>query len=409
MSHRFPAGFIRPGYDPLKVPNAPTGVSASGGDASASVSFTPPTNVGGSAISAYYAVSNPGQITASAASSPVSVTGLTNGTAYTFTVWALNTYGPSPYSAASGSVTPVANPNRGLFAGGYGPDSGTYYNIIDYVTISTTGNATDFGDLTRAMQGTAAAGSSTRALFIAGYNGGFGGTQSRVDYVTIASTGNAASFGSILPSADLAWGGAASNSTRAMYCGGSPTTNVVQYFTIATTGNATDFGDLTIARYYAAACANSTRIVVGGGQTGAGSTARIDYVEIATTGNFTTFGSLLTGVDPREWPSGCSTSTNAFFIGGPGNGSSIAYVSFSSLGNSQSWSSLGYGVYSGGSTSSTTRGVVGGGNVYAGSNATNTITYFSVSSAGAAADFGDLTVGRSGGIASTSSTHGGLQ
>ena len=52
MSHRFPAGFIRPGYDPLKVPDAPTGASAtggdasaSGGDASASVSFTPPSNV----------------------------------------------------------------------------------------------------------------------------------------------------------------------------------------------------------------------------------------------------------------------------------------------------------------------------------------------------------------------------
>ena len=107
MSLRPPAGFIRPGYDPLKNPNAPTIGTATGGDASASVSFTPPANVGGSAITAYYAVSNPDQITGTGASSPVSVTGLTNGTAYTFTVWAENTYGPSPYSAASGSVTPT--------------------------------------------------------------------------------------------------------------------------------------------------------------------------------------------------------------------------------------------------------------------------------------------------------------
>jgi len=102
---RSPSGFIRPGFDPLKNPDAPTGVSASGGDQSADVSFTPPSNVGGSAVSAYYVVSNPGGITAS---SPVSVTGLTNGTAYTFTVWALNTYGPGPFSAASNSVTPLA-------------------------------------------------------------------------------------------------------------------------------------------------------------------------------------------------------------------------------------------------------------------------------------------------------------
>lgn len=60
MPLRPPAGFIRPGYDPLKVPDAPTGATAAGGDASASVSFTPPTNTGGSAITQYTAVSTPG-------------------------------------------------------------------------------------------------------------------------------------------------------------------------------------------------------------------------------------------------------------------------------------------------------------------------------------------------------------
>ena len=65
--HR-PAGFIRPGYDPLKNPDAPTGASATAGDASASVAFTAPSNPGGSAITAYYAVSNPGNFTGTAAS-----------------------------------------------------------------------------------------------------------------------------------------------------------------------------------------------------------------------------------------------------------------------------------------------------------------------------------------------------
>ena len=108
MPLRSPAGFISAFFDPLKNPNAPTIGTATAGDASASVAFTAPSNVGGSAISSYSALSTPGGIVASAASSPVTVSGLTNGTAYTFAVWANNTYGPSVFSASSNSATPVA-------------------------------------------------------------------------------------------------------------------------------------------------------------------------------------------------------------------------------------------------------------------------------------------------------------
>lgn len=136
MSMRYPAGFIRPGFDPLKNPNAPTIGTATGGDASASVAFTPPANVGGSAISAYYAVSNPDRVTVSGATSPINVTGLTNGTAYTFAVWALNTYGPGSFSGTSNSVTPVDTPTTigqaygGGFYGGKINVSGTQYYLI---------------------------------------------------------------------------------------------------------------------------------------------------------------------------------------------------------------------------------------------------------------------------------------
>ncbi len=99
-------GYIRPGYDPLEVSNPPTSAAATAGSASASVSFTAPTNVGGSAITNYYAVSNPGQITASSVTSPIAVSGLSNGTEYTFKVWGENSYGPSAYSAPTGAVTP---------------------------------------------------------------------------------------------------------------------------------------------------------------------------------------------------------------------------------------------------------------------------------------------------------------
>jgi YVTN family beta-propeller protein len=89
------------------APGAPTGVSASPRSRSATVSFTAPASDGGSPITTYTVSASPGNITASGFGSPITVTGLTNGTAYTFTVTATNAYGTSPTSAPSNPVTPV--------------------------------------------------------------------------------------------------------------------------------------------------------------------------------------------------------------------------------------------------------------------------------------------------------------
>ena len=93
---------------PSTVPNAPTSVVASAGDGSASISFTPPSNNGGSAITGY-TVTASGGITATGSSSPITITGLTNDTAYTFTVKATNANGDSTASASSASATPREN------------------------------------------------------------------------------------------------------------------------------------------------------------------------------------------------------------------------------------------------------------------------------------------------------------
>jgi uncharacterized protein YhjY with autotransporter beta-barrel domain len=91
------------------VPGAPAIGTATAGDAQASVTFTPPTSNGGNAITSYTATSIPSGITGTCAASPCTVTGLTNGTAYTFTVTATNTVGTGAPSAASNSVTPKGN------------------------------------------------------------------------------------------------------------------------------------------------------------------------------------------------------------------------------------------------------------------------------------------------------------
>ena len=93
-----------------KRPDAPTIGTATLGNAQATVSFTAPSSDGGSVITSYTATSSPGGITGTlsqAGSGSITVTGLTNGTAYTFTVTATNAIGTSTASAPSGSVTPA--------------------------------------------------------------------------------------------------------------------------------------------------------------------------------------------------------------------------------------------------------------------------------------------------------------
>jgi len=87
------------------VPGAPTIGVATAGNAQASVAFTAPASNGGSAILDYTATC--GTASATGAGSPVVVTGLANGTAYTCTVVARNAIGSSAPSAASNSVTPA--------------------------------------------------------------------------------------------------------------------------------------------------------------------------------------------------------------------------------------------------------------------------------------------------------------
>jgi uncharacterized protein YhjY with autotransporter beta-barrel domain len=89
------------------TPGTPTIGSATAGDASATVSFTAPASDGGATITGYTVTSSPGGLTGTGAASPITVTGLTNGTAYTFTVTAMNGAGTGGTSGASNSVTPM--------------------------------------------------------------------------------------------------------------------------------------------------------------------------------------------------------------------------------------------------------------------------------------------------------------
>jgi len=391
MPLRPPAGFISANYDPLKNPDAPTGVSASAGDASASVSFTAPANVGGSAITAYYAVSNPGQITSSGASSPVTVTGLSNGTSYTFTVWALNSFGPGPFSAASGSVTPTnVLPSPTAIAGG------AYANTNRF-NISTLGNAVSFPQLTVTRFDLAAFSSTSRAIFACGNSGG---ATNVIDYITYFSDATFADFGDATAAAAGTSG--CSNNTRGCFALGytSDFSNVINYVTIATTGNATSFGNLTVARYASGSCASTTRGVWAGGySSGFVAENAIDYITIASTGNATDFGDLTVA---RAYLAGLSNATRGCFAGLYLTGNVIDYITIASTGNASDFGDLLDNSWGMGGAASSTRGCYIGG-----AGPSNVIQYITIASTGNAQDFGDLTIGM-GRIAACSNGHGGL-
>jgi hypothetical protein len=286
------------------------------------------------------------------------------------------------------STTPI-----GVFGGGTSIGS-DYINTIDYIDISTTGNATDFGDLTQARYKVAACSSSTRGVF---GGGDMGPVANIIDYITIATTGNATDFGDLTQARRFFT--ACSNSTRGVF-GGGVTVNTIDYITIATTGNALSFGQLAEQLSELASCSSSIRGVFGGGQHSGVAKNRMDYITIATTSDTTSFGTLTT---TRRTLTGCSNSTRGVF-GGGWTVNIIDYITIATIGNATDFGDLTQARRCLSACSSPIRGVFGGGFI---SSATNVIDYITIATTGNATDFGDLTQARYE-IAACSNAHGGL-
>lgn len=303
---------------------------------------------------------------------------------------------------------------RALFAGGSTITSA--HNTVDYVTITTAGNATDFGDLSSNSIGTTGFSSSTRGVFAIGATNPSGSWVNTLDYFTISTTGNATDFGDTTLARSI--GAGISSSTRGCFLGGydgvSPFTAIIDYITIATTGNAINFGNSTISGGPAgnAGLSSPTRGVSGGGSINGGNnyTNIIEYITIATTGNATYFGDL---VVTRSSNGGASSSTRGIFAAGiQPNGTRLTtsdYITIATTGNGTTFGNLTVGRFNLAGTSNSITAIYAGGSGEEPTTATqqNVIDTFTIATTGNGTDFGDLTLARNA-LGACSNAHGGL-
>ena len=292
--------------------------------------------------------------------------------------------------------------------GVYGPGEAPHGDTIEYITISTLGDSVDFGNLsvTRFSGGCGGA-SRTRGIFAGGQHPSPFSFKDEIDYITISSTGNATDFGNLLVGAYDTDG--ISNSTRGIInpCtkSGFTLVNTLEYITIAATGNSVDFGDLSHLRRNAGPLASSTRACFGGGSDPSNQDTVIDYVTISTLGDATDFGDM-NGKATNTLAG--SNSTRGLFAGGetPSLTNKIDYITIATTGNAADFGDLTVARQRSGASTSPTRCVFGGGS--GSPTYVDTLDYVEILTTGNAVDFGNLVRGASRCYGAFSNAHGGL-
>jgi hypothetical protein len=278
-------------------------------------------------------------------------------------------------------VTPPWKGSRGIIQGGYGSSPS---NVIQYITIANTGNATDFGDLTQASDHGTGGSNGSRGLSMGGRVGG--NTRSNnVEYITFASTGNATDWGDLYEGAWLGNYGGIGNGTRAVMVGNySPATDMIQYCNVATTGSAGDAGNLLGNKTDTAGCSgNNDRGICCAGFP---SSNVIEYWNISTSANAQDFGDYS---DSSWGGAGCDNGTRGWFCGNrQANGTRMEYVTIDTTGNSTDAGDLtqNFEYCSGFADLELGRGIVA--SSY--SSPFDAINYWDCASTANAADFGDL-------------------
>ena len=306
----------------------------------------------------------------------------------------------------SGTTAERGSRGRGVIAGG---TTGSAVNTIQYVTIATTGNSSDFGDLSHTRYSSASVSSSTRGVVLGGTPGST--VSKAIYYMSISSTGNAFDFGDMTDTHSQLKG--VSDEIRGVVTFGStPVSDTLEFITIASKGNSSIYGGkLTVptGRKQLGTCSSPTRGLFAGGRDSGNTVLNsIDYITIQTQGNAQDFGDL---VDLQFGQGGCSSNTRGIFAGGkdPAFTNRIDYVTLASLGDAIDFGDLARTEMFMSGTSNGIRGIFAGGVNDTPSSDTrkDSIDYITIASKGNAADFGNLLAAIESPTA-FSDSHGGL-
>ena len=299
---------------------------------------------------------------------------------------------------------------RAINAGGYDSPNATGVNTIDYNTIEIQSNSVDFGDLVAQTQRPGAVSDRTRFVNMGGFV-----TPSNtnvIQFVTVSSTGDASDFGDVSASNVARACYSANDRTRGVFGGGATPQylNVLHYITIQSTGNSVDYGDLAnVGAYRMGNVASTTRgLIMGNYAPGGDSHSNfntIEFITIASTGNAQDFGDLTTTA------SNCASSSNsvrAIRLGKWPTNDMIDFVTIATLGNAVDFGDLTHSVYDHSSAANSTRILrISGNGPVAPVYVTNSIDFIEIATTGNAKDFGDVTVARRG-LMCNSNGHGGL-
>ena len=304
-----------------------------------------------------------------------------------------------------GGITPNLGSNsgtgtRGIFYSGNVPSN----DVIQFVTISTLGDAKDFGDANTATRVSASFSSRTRCFKAGGYNDP-SGAKDVIEFVTFSSTGNGTDFGDLLNTKYNVCG--FSDSTRGVAAGGErPGTSyfdVIEYVTMSSAGNSVDFGNMIVGNQVGqnGGMASSTRGIIAGGYASPGSNTNvIQFVTISSTGNATDFGDLIAA----ESRTGCCSNAVRGVIGaGSPATNRISFITMASLGNAVDFGDSTNDYEGKAGMNSPTRGIWGGSD----GDATDTIEHVEIATTGNAVDFGNLLASRRQ-LSGSSNGHGGL-
>ena len=292
---------------------------------------------------------------------------------------------------ADGTFPEATEGNRGIFGGGSGPIT----NVIDYIEVSSLGNAADFGDLAVACNGAEGISSKVRTLFTGGYEPGVQ-YSTRMQYITPQTQGNTTDFGDMTESG---YGAGCNNDTRGViHIGnaypGDSSSEVMEYITFASTGDASDFGDLTgDGRYASVGFGDGKRGFFAGGRTPGLSPPiqdDIDFIYIASTGDSVDFGNL---ASVNHYHAGCSSKITGIIMAGGNNLGETMKLNLLSKGDAVDFNDLAVIKAAPGAVATATRAIAAGG-TNPSDAVHNVIEYHDIVTGGDFVDFGNLTVAR---------------